>query len=86
MRPLNWPVALACAVTVAAFALAAWSFYQASINGERTRTALCQVLLAARRASLTPPPGEPPLSAARSRRAQEFYAEVIALVEGCRTP
>lgn len=77
-KPRNIWVVLVSAVVVAAFSMAAYSIVQASHTGHRSRSALCQVLLFARKSSLEQQPD--------SQRLILFYDHVIGLVEGCRIP
>ncbi len=84
--PRNWLVLSLAAVIALSFLVSAWSFRQASRSGDRTREALCQVLLFARTETLNPQPPQPPPTASQVAAIEEFYGQVTGLVEGCHLP
>ncbi len=82
----NWKLLPLYIVIVIAFVGLAWSFRQASHSGKQTRSALCQVLLYSRAASLEPQAGEPPRTDRQIDRINTFYMHVIELVKDCHIP
>lgn len=71
--------------TLIAIILAGINVYRSDRAGDKSREALCQVLLFVRDRSLHPRVGPPPTNA-QAVYLRGFYGELVALVEGCEIP